>query len=258
MALRRFEREVRATAGLSHWNTVDIYDYGRTEDGTFYYVMEYLRGLPLDDLLERHGPLPVGRVVYLLRQACESLAEAHAAGLVHRDLKPANIFAAARGGRFDVAKVLDFGLVKTVGPDPGDSAAAAEAAVAGTPLFMAPEQADGGDRVGPASDLYALGAVAYAMLIGRPPHVGNAPAEVLRLVLGAPVTPPSEFRPDVPADLERVVLRCLSRNPVDRYASAGAMARALASCACNADWDARRAADWWRDHEPEVFDPKAV
>ena len=110
-ALERFEREVRLTATLSHPNTVEIYDYGRTEDGTYYYVMEYLPGLSLAELVERHGPLPPGRVVYLLRQVCGALREAHAAGLIHRDIKPSNIFAARRGGMDDVAKLLDFGLV---------------------------------------------------------------------------------------------------------------------------------------------------
>ena len=113
-SLERFEHEVRATARLSDPNIVEVYDYGRTEDGTFFYVMEYLHGLSLDELVSRHGPLPPGRVIYLLRQACEALAEAHAAGLIHRDLTPANLFAARRGRRYDFVKLLDFGLVEAV------------------------------------------------------------------------------------------------------------------------------------------------
>ena len=141
-ALERFEREVRLTATLSHPNTVEIYDYGRTEDGTYYYVMEYLPGLSLAELVERHGPLPPARAVYLLRQVCQALREAHAAGLIHRDIKPSNIFAARRGGMDDVAKLLDFGLVR-----PAATTRAAhlsgEGQILGTPLFMSPEQATG-------------------------------------------------------------------------------------------------------------------
>src|SRR5262249_46056506 len=147
-----------------HPNTIEIYDYGRTEDGTFYYVMEYLRGLSLADLVERHGPLPTGRVIYLLRQACEAPSEADAARLIHRDLTPANIFAAEGGGRFDFVKLLDFGLVKPTTSDPDDADLSREGAITGSPLFMAPEQATGERAPDARSDLYALGAVAYFLL----------------------------------------------------------------------------------------------
>ena len=147
--LERFEREVRLTAMLSHPNTVEVYDYGRAEDGTYYYVMEYLLGLSLAELVDRHGPLPPSRAVYLLRQVCEALREAHAAGLIHRDIKPSNIFAARRGGMDDVAKLLDFGLVRTA-PTPGAGALSAEGQILGTPMFMSPEQAPGRPRAGRA------------------------------------------------------------------------------------------------------------
>ncbi len=142
-ALERFEHEVRATAGLSSPNIVEVYDYGRTDDGTFFYVMEYLQGLSLEDLVARHGALPPGRVIYLLRQACEALAEAHMAGLIHRDLKPANIFASRRGHRYDFAKLLDFGLVEAVssGQEPHSSQAGRGP---GSPQYIAPEQVIGG------------------------------------------------------------------------------------------------------------------
>ena len=255
VALRRFEREVRAMARLSHWNTIEVYDYGRTEEGTFYYVMEYLRGLALDALVARHGPLPPARAVYLLRQACDSLAEAHAAGLVHRDLKPANLFAAARGGKHDVVKVLDFGLVKGFGPEAGESGADRAELVSGTPLYMSPEQATADPRLGPRSDLYALGAVAYFLLAGRPPHPGDSPLKVMAAVARIPPEPPSRHRPGVPEDLERVVLRCLAKEPHDRFPSAEALGRALASCSCSPDWDASRAESWWLEHEPEAVRP---
>ena len=168
--LARFEREVQATARLSHWNTVEIFDYGRTDDGTFYYVMEYLPGLNLHQLVEMFGPLPAERAIHLLMQTCDALSEAHAKGLVHRDIKPGNIFAANRGGVFDVAKLLDFGLVKPIA-DWGDSAVTQDGMVAGSPLFMSPEQATA-DSVDARSDIYSLGATAYFLLHGPRPVRG--------------------------------------------------------------------------------------
>src|SRR5262249_17160828 len=171
-ALERFEREVRLTAWLSHPNTVEIYDYGRAEDGTYYYVMEYLRGLSLAELVKRRGPLSPARVVYLLRQVCGALREAHAAGLIHRDIKPSNIFAARRGGMEDVAKLLDFGLVR---PTATARAAdlSAEGQILGTPLFMSPEQARGGRELDERSDIYSLGAAGYYLRTCRPTVEGG-------------------------------------------------------------------------------------
>jgi serine/threonine-protein kinase len=245
-ALNRFEREVRLTAALSHPNTVDVYDYGRSDDGTYYYVMEYLDGLSLSELVERHGPLPPGRVVYLLRQVCEALAEAHAAGLVHRDIKPSNIFAARRGGVADVAKLLDFGLVLPAAT-PTASHLTAEGQVLGTPLYMSPEQAKEGRELDGRSDFYSLGAVAYYLLTGRPPFEAAGVIEVLVAHARDPVVPPSKVRSGLPGDLERVVLRCLAKNPADRFADAEALERALGECGCAGDWDRGRAARWWRD-----------
>ncbi|MCA8996557.1 MAG: serine/threonine protein kinase, partial [Planctomycetaceae bacterium] len=165
--LARFEREVQSTAKLSHWNTVEIFDYGHTSDGTFYYVMEYLPGLNLDQIVSMHGPLPPERVIFLLRQVCEALTEAHEQGLVHRDIKPANIFAAKRGGRWDVAKLLDFGLVRAE-RNRGEMNLTQIGMVTGSPLYMSPEQALG-EPVDARSDLYSLGCVAYYLLSGRPP-----------------------------------------------------------------------------------------
>jgi serine/threonine-protein kinase len=245
-ALARFEREVRLTATLSHPNTVEIYDYGQTEDGSYYYVMEYLPGLSLAELVGRHGPLPPERVVYLLRQVCGALHEAHAAGLIHRDIKPSNIIAARRGGLDDVAKLLDFGLVR-----PAATAEAAhlsgEGQILGTPQFMAPEQATGGRDLDERSDLYALGAVAYYLLTGRPPFDGESGIAVLIAHARDPVVPPSRVRPEVPEDLERVVLRCLAKDPADRFPNAGSLERALGACESAAEWDPDRAARWWRD-----------
>jgi serine/threonine-protein kinase len=244
--LARFEREVRLTATLSHPNTVEIYDYGRAEDGTYYYVMEYLPGLSLAELVERHGPLPSARVVFLLRQVCGALREAHAAGLIHRDIKPSNIFAARRGGMGDVAKLLDFGLVR-----PAATSRAAqlsgEGQILGTPLFMSPEQATGGRELDGRSDIYSLGAVAYFLLTGRPPFEGEDGIGLLVAHARDPVVPPSRVHAGVPEDLERVVLRCLAKAPAERYPDAEGLERALAGCACAGDWDQERAARWWQN-----------
>lgn len=255
-AIARFEREVRATARLSHWHTVEVYDYGRTEDGAFYYVMELLRGLSLEDLVRRHGPLPAGRVVRLLRQVCGALAEAHAAGLVHRDIKPANVFAAERGGVHDMAKLLDFGLAR----QPGD--ATRPGSVSGTPLYMAPEQAADFSRADARSDLYALGAVAYFLLTGKPPFQRDTLAELFQA--HATETPEAPSRVcDVPADVEAVVFRCLAKRPEERYPDAAALEGALAGCRCADVWTDRDAAEWWRGTKPGdapagSFDPQPV
>jgi serine/threonine-protein kinase len=241
----RFEREVRATARLSHANTIEIFDYGRNDDGAFYYVMEYLPGLSLADLIERHGPMPAARVIYLLRQACDALREAHDSGLIHRDIKPANLMAAYRGGNYDVTKLLDFGLVKTLRED--DSVhLSQEGTVAGSPLYMAPEQIMHTQPPDRRTDIYGLGAVAYFTLTGTPPFRGRSAMEVMVAHARDPVTPPSRLRPEVPADLEAVVLRCLAKNPDDRYPDATSLAAALDACADASNWSPEHAASWWQ------------
>src|SRR5262249_49452168 len=245
--LARFEREVQMTARLSHWNTVEIYDYGRTDDGTFYYVMEYLPGLSLEALLERHGPLPAERVVHLLRQVCQALREAHAVGLIHRDVKPGNVFVAQRGGLYDVVKLLDFGLVKPVA-ELRSARLTQEGAISGTPLFMSPEQARGLDDLDARSDIYSLGAVAYTMLSGRPPFERTNPLEVIVAHPRDEAVPPPRQRPDVPADLERVILRCLAKRPEDRFQDAESLEHALSQCAAADRWAQSDAARWWREH----------
>lgn len=250
-ALARFELEVQATAKLSHWNTVEIFDYGRTDDGTFYYVMEYLPGMSLYDLVRRHGPLPAARVVHFLTQTCSALGEAHAAGLIHRDIKPANIFAAERGGVYDVAKLLDFGLVKATVDDglPDADQPVAREGFAGSPLYMAPEQAAGNVKPNFGSDIYSLGATAYFLLTGQPPFPGASVAHVLRAHAEEPVVPPSKLRPEIPADLEAVVLGCLAKEPRHRFANVRQLRDALAGCACSGQWTEQLAAQWWEQRE---------
>jgi tRNA A-37 threonylcarbamoyl transferase component Bud32 len=246
LALARFEREVRSAARLSHPNSIEIFDFGHADDGTFYYVMEYLPGLSLEDLVRRAGPLPAGRVIHLLRQVCAGLSEAHAIGLIHRDLKPANVFVARRGGESDVAKVLDFGLVKLT-HDTAAPTLSADLTISGTPSYMAPEQATASRDLDARADIYALGAVAYFALTGRPPFGGETAFAIMMAHARDAVVPPSQLRPDVPTDLEGVVLICLAKAPEDRYTDVRALSRALAACADAGSWDSDRAEAWWNE-----------
>jgi serine/threonine-protein kinase len=246
--LRRFEREVQATARLRHWNTVQIFDYGHAADGTFYYAMEYLPGPTLEQLVKQHGPLPPARAVHLLRQACAALAEAHAMGLIHRDIKPANMMVCERGGVHDVLKLLDFGLVKAVGLDSREESLTQQGAIAGTPAYMSPEQASGNEHLDGRADVYSLGAVAYFLLTGRPPFQRDRAIQLIIAHMHEPVRPPTDLRADVPADVQAVVLRCLEKDPARRFPDVGSLRDALAACAGAGEWAEDAAAQWWRSH----------
>ena len=244
--LRRFEREVQATATLTHPNTVQIFDYGHAEDGTFYYVMEYLPGLSLEQLVNRHGPLPPERAVHLLQQVCGALREAHGIGLIHRDIKPSNILICERGGVHDVAKLVDFGLVLAPGVSADGANLTQEGAIAGTPAYMSPEQAGGQENLDPRSDIYSLGVVAYFLLTGQPPFAGRSPVKMVAAHIYEPPAPVSNHRPDVSEDLQAVVLRCLAKDPADRFADVESLERALAGCYETGQWSEKQAANWWR------------
>jgi serine/threonine-protein kinase len=230
-------------ARLAHWNTIEIVDYGHTPDGAFYYVMEYVEGLNLGELVQRYGPLNPGRAVYLLRQACASLAEAHALGLIHRDIKPGNIMLTQQAGLFDVLKILDFGLVQHLGPSDSDDRLTQPGLVMGTPGYMSPEQAKGVADV--RSDIYSLGAVGYFLLSAQAAFGGRGMEQILTSLAQEP-TPLRELRPEVPADLEAVIQRCLRRNPEERFADIQLVDKALAACDCAASWSSEEAAAWWR------------
>ena len=238
-SLARFEREVQVTAAITHPHVVHIYDYGRAEDGTFYCVMEYLRGVTLDQLVNCHGVLPPDRAVFILQQICSALAEAHAAGLTHRDVKPGNVIVRNEGRRADDATLLDFGLV--LDRKAGDDKITQEGTLVGTPSFMAPEQV-AGDSVDSRTDLYALGAVGFFLLTGRPPFAEGSAMRTVAAVLIEPAPPLN--RTDVPESLEAILRRCLSKKPGDRFLSADELAAALAACGC-AGWSHERAAEWW-------------
>jgi serine/threonine-protein kinase len=245
-AVARFDREVRAAASLAHPNTVAIFDFGHTDDGTPYCAMEYLPGLCVADLVHASGPMPASRAVYLGRQVCGALAEAHRLGLVHRDLSPANVFVSVLGGRCDVAKVLDFGAVgggaAGVGHDP-----AGDGSVAGTPEYIAPEQAVAGRAIDGRADIYGLGALLHFLVTGVAPFERDTPADVLRAHLSEPVAPLRERAADIPADLEAVIMRCLAKRPEDRYADVRAVADALGACSCATEWNEARAERWWQE-----------
>ena len=247
-AIARFEKEVKTTARLTHWNTIEIYDYGRTDDGTFYYVMELLPGMSLEDLVEKHGPLPPERVVHLLRQICWALQEAHSVGLIHRDIKPANVFASQRGGVFDVAKLIDFGLVKQ-GSQSSPDTATNRGSFSGTPLYMSPEQASAYEDVDRRADIYSLGGVAYYLLTGQPPFTSKNVLELLAAHQNLEVASPSRLNAAVPADLDQIILKCMAKNPSERFQDADEMRSALEQCSCANEWGPREAAGWWRSRE---------
>jgi serine/threonine-protein kinase len=244
--LARFEREVQAMATLAHPNTVRIYDYGLADDGTFYYAMEYLPSLSLDELVRRYGPLPPERVVFLLRQVCSALREAHGVGLVHRDIKPGNILTCASGGLHDMVKLLDFGLVRLQAANALPGHRLTELGVsAGTPAFMSPEQASGAADVDARTDIYSLGTVAYFLLTGRPPFVEATSVQTMAAHLTTAVTPPGMLQPGVPADLEEIVLRCLEKDPAQRFRDVASVEEALSNTSCSVGWSSRAAAEWW-------------
>jgi eukaryotic-like serine/threonine-protein kinase len=248
--LARFEREVQATASLSHPNTVQIFDYGHTEDGTFYYVMEYLQGLTLQELVDTHGPLPPARAVFLLCQVCRALGEAHAVGLIHRDIKPTNVIACSRGGTTDVAELLDFGLVRRSTGPADDGQLTQVGTVAGTPAYMSPEQAAAADTPDLRSDIYSLGAVLYFLLAGQAPFAGRSPIQMLAAHMYEPPASLTAFRSDVPAELQAVVSRCLAKHPADRFPDAQSLERALAACPAARPWTEVEADQWWRGTRP--------
>jgi serine/threonine-protein kinase len=259
-ALQRFEREAQATAELKSPHTIELYDFGVSAEGAFYYVMELLDGINLEVAVSRFGPMPPDRVVFLLRQVCDSLAEAHAAGLVHRDIKPANIFLCRHGLRFDFIKVLDFGLV-ALGQEleHADPKLTAEGVAAGTPAYLAPEMVASRGAVDGRTDLYALGCVAYWLLAGRPPFEREtAMATILAHVNDTPLPPSSASEIAIPAALEAVVLQCLEKKPDARPSSAGQLALSLEAATASGSWDQERAAKWWESHKPVRREPPAT
>ena len=241
-AIERFEREVQRTASLSHPNVVTVFDYGRTPDGVFYYAMEHLDGLDLQELVRVHGPMDPGRAVHVLTQICEGLAEAHEVGLIHRDVKPANVFLIRSGRSADLAKIVDFGLVKEV-KQADDPATSYETRIVGTPQCMSPEAITSPEAVDERSDLYAVGAVGYYLLAGRDVFEGPTLVDVVGKHLHQ-APPPLEVS-GVPQGLEEILLWCLAKDPGDRPSSAAELGDLLASLEDVRPWTLARAKEWW-------------
>ena len=252
-ALRlRFTREAQATAELQSPHTVQLFDFGMTDTGSFYYVMERLRGMDLQRMVERYGPLPPERVVFLLQQACLSLSEAHTLGLVHRDIKPANLFVCRLGPQYDFLKVLDFGVVSRQTPD-SMATITMTGMVLGTPAFLAPELVSGRGSFDGRADIYALGCVAFWLLTGRPPfEAGDALSLLTHHSKTAPLPPSTMCEESVPADMDALVLDCLSKEPSSRPATAEVLFERFSKLSVAGRWDERRARAWWALHDPEV------
>jgi hypothetical protein len=251
-ARRRFEREAQAIASLRSPHTIDLFDFGVADDGTFYYVMELLDGLDADELVRRTGPLPAERAIHLLRQICHSLSEAESRGLVHRDIKPANIFLCRYGEDYDFVKVLDFGIVKAAEDRvETDVALTVENVVRGTPAFIAPEQALGGSPLDGRADIYSTGCVAYWLLTGEFVFRADTPlALLMHHANTAPAPPSTRTELTIPAAFDQLVMSCLSKDPADRPQTARELSLRLAAVDVAAAWTEERARDWWTQHMP--------
>ena len=250
-AQERFRREADAAASLRSPHTIQLYDFGVTRSHELYYVMELLDGIDVEQLVTEHGPQPPARVVNILRQACHSLAEAHASGLVHRDIKPGNLHLGRLGLEYDFVKVLDFGLVKLGDQADGELRITAPDSAAGTPAYMAPEFASG-EPVDGRADLYALGCVAYYLLTGALVFDGQTPVQViLKHLQAVPVPPSARLGLPIPPELEQLVLQCLAKSPADRPAGAADLAEALAGAGAG-EWSQADARRWWQEHGPGI------
>jgi serine/threonine-protein kinase len=258
LALRRFEREARATAALSSPHTIRLFDFGTTSEGAFYYVMELLSGRDLESLVREFGPLPAERAVYLLRQVCHSLADAHARGLVHRDIKPANIYVCRMGLDYDFVKVLDFGLVKIKGSAENQTLMTADHSTTGTPAYMAPEVILNGD-VDRRADVYALGCVAYFLLTGQLVFEADSPIKMLMHHVQTPPTPPSaRTELPIPRELDELVLACLEKDPAKRPADASQLYGLACGCQTSLTWTSAAAKTWWEYNLSDLTGPLTV
>jgi len=255
----RFLREAQAAARLKSEHVAKVLDVGTLEDGSPYMVMEYLEGATLGDVVRKHGPLPVADAVSHVVQACEAVAEAHAAGIVHRDIKPDNLFLTKSVHGRALVKVLDFGIAKTLGVDLHLSLTRT-ATIVGSPLYMPPEQLRSAKHVDVRADIWALGAVLFELVAGRPPFVAESFSELCLKVATDPTPTPSSVRADVPTSLDAVVLRCLEKDPSKRFQNVGELADALQAFASESVRDfARRVSSVLKmDSQPAPAPPPEV
>ena len=251
VSVARFEREVRLTCQLTHPHTIQVCDYGHTPDGIFYYAMEYLRGLNLHELIARFGPQPESRVIHILAQICDSLAEAHALGLIHRDIKPANIFLCRRGGVADCVKVLDFGLVREYRAGQAEPVKnAGNNVIEGTPWFTPPEAITGSAPADPRSDIYSIGALGYFLLTGKYIFDAATVAEIHQKQLTAAPVPPSRRNTNsVSPEMEKILWRCLEKEPNSRPQSADELRGLVLASPVAADWSVKKRIEWWEAFE---------
>jgi serine/threonine-protein kinase len=250
--INRFEREAQVTATLESPHSIIVYDFGISDDGSFYYVMELLNGMDLELLVQRFGPVPSARAIYFLRQACESLTDAHERELIHRDIKPGNLFSCHFGRRYDFVKILDFGLVKTLDDATvGGGQLTAVNAIAGTPSYMAPEQALG-EPVDARTDIYALGCVAYWLVTGQLVFDSHSVSAMMIDHAKTPPSPPSQrCEQTIDSGFEELILRCLEKDPAKRPSSAAELEQELGRCSTVNKWGPEEARLWWRNHVTE-------
>jgi serine/threonine-protein kinase len=244
----RFEREAQAIASLQSRHTVQLYDFGMTQAGTLYYVMELLDGMDLEEIVRRDGPMPAARVVHILVQACASLSEAHRRGVIHRDVKPANIYLCREAFECDVVKILDFGLAKRIVSDaaPGSGRDTRTDVIMGTPAYLAPEAIHADAALDGRADIYALGCVAYWLLTGRLVFESESAMGMMAAHLERTPSPPGVSAPfPVPAALDQLILRCLAKRPEGRPPTADALASELTVVRAELPWTARDAAEGW-------------
>jgi hypothetical protein len=251
--IRRFEREAQVTATLKSPHTINLYDFGISDEGTFYYVMELLEGLNLDVYVKRFGPVSAERAVYMLRQACHSLQEAHNKHMIHRDIKPANIYICRMGLDCDFVKILDFGLVKSKqGGQEDITQITLQGMAPGTPGFMAPEMAISRSEIDSRTDIYSLGCVGYWLLTGQFVFEGDTPlATIVHHIQSVPIPPSQKAELEIPEPLEKIILACLEKNPNDRPQSIAELDRLLQACPLEKNWNNAKAAEWWNLHLPQ-------
>ena len=254
--LRRFEREAQAIAVLNSPHTIDLFDFGLTRDGAFYYVMELLIGRDLESLVRDFGAMPADRVTHLLRQVCHSLAEAHSRGLVHRDIKPANVYVCRMGLDYDFVKVLDFGLVKFSTRGAANALVSADDVTTGTPAYMAPEVILGDGQVDPRADVYSIGCLAYWMLTGQLVFDAESPMKMMMAhVERTPVPPSQRTELPIPRQLDEIILACLAKDPDQRPQSAEVLWETSLQCRSEEGWSRTDARHWWETHLPELTRP---
>ena len=262
VVVKRFEREAQATAALSSPHTIQLFDFGVTDQGIFYYVMELLAGRDLESMVREFGPLPAERAGYLLRQVCHSLADAHARGLVHRDIKPANIYVCRMGLEYDFVKVLDFGLVKMnsdLSPERMQTMITADQRTTGTPAYMAPEIILGERNVDRRADVYALGCVAYFLLTGQLVFEADTPMKMLlQHVQAEPVPPSQRTELPIPPEIDELVLSCLQKDPDKRPQNAEVLLKMTLGCKTSDCWTSDLAKAWWHKHLPELTGPLSL